>query len=156
MENQRDDLVVILCRSTRTGWTPLPVQPGHGSRIAHHLDFPDYSEPELLRIAELMLDGLPPLQRRRARPSGSFRRCASRSRTSPTRAACGNALDRARWMPGFAPVRRPRARELDEAALTTLDEGDIRASRGSRRRRRPEKRRHAAESACIGEDCGSP
>jgi ATP-dependent Clp protease ATP-binding subunit ClpA len=30
--------------------------PGFRSRIAHHIDFPDYSEDELLAIAELMLE----------------------------------------------------------------------------------------------------
>ncbi|MFX7992952.1 hypothetical protein ABTK58_20825, partial [Acinetobacter baumannii] len=31
--------------------------PGFRSRIAHHIDFPDYSEGELLTIAEMMLEG---------------------------------------------------------------------------------------------------
>jgi hypothetical protein len=29
--------------------------PGMGSRVAHHIDFPDYSEDELVAIAELMV-----------------------------------------------------------------------------------------------------
>ena len=33
----------------------LPRNPGFRSRIAHHIDFPDYSEAELLAIAEMML-----------------------------------------------------------------------------------------------------
>jgi hypothetical protein len=32
--------------------------PGFRSRIAHHIDFPDYSEGELLDISELMLRGM--------------------------------------------------------------------------------------------------
>jgi ATP-dependent Clp protease ATP-binding subunit ClpA len=30
--------------------------PGFRSRITHHIDFPDYSNPELMRIAEIMLE----------------------------------------------------------------------------------------------------
>jgi AAA lid domain len=30
--------------------------PGFSSRIAHHIDFPDYSGEELMRIADLMLE----------------------------------------------------------------------------------------------------
>ena len=32
--------------------------PGMASRIAHHIDFPDYDEAELMQIARLMLDKL--------------------------------------------------------------------------------------------------
>jgi hypothetical protein len=32
--------------------------PGFRSRIAHHIDFPDYSGDELLAVAELMLRGM--------------------------------------------------------------------------------------------------
>ncbi len=32
--------------------------PGFRSRIAHHIDFPDYSNDELLEIAEVMVSGM--------------------------------------------------------------------------------------------------
>ena len=48
MENQRDDLVVILAGYRDRMETFFQSNPGLNSRVAHHLDFPDYSEDELL------------------------------------------------------------------------------------------------------------
>ncbi len=58
MENHRDDLVVILAGYGDRMDTFFSSNPGMASRIAHHIDFPDYGEDELMRIAELMLAGL--------------------------------------------------------------------------------------------------
>jgi probable Rubsico expression protein CbbX len=58
MENQRDDLVVILAGYKDRMDTFFGSNPGMASRIAHHIDFPDYSEAELMQIAQLMLKGL--------------------------------------------------------------------------------------------------
>ena len=55
MENQRDDLVVILAGYKDRMETFFQSNPGFSSRIAHHLDFPDYTLDELLVIAQLML-----------------------------------------------------------------------------------------------------
>lgn len=55
MESQRDDLVVILAGYDDRMATFFASNPGFRSRIAHHIDFPDYADEELLRIAELML-----------------------------------------------------------------------------------------------------
>ena len=55
MENNRDDLVVILAGYADKMETFFKSNPGFRSRIAHHLDFPDYSEGELFEIGELML-----------------------------------------------------------------------------------------------------
>src|SRR6202789_3841675 len=55
MENQRDDLVVILAGYKERMDTFFRSNPGMSSRIAHHLDFPDYPQSDLLRIAERML-----------------------------------------------------------------------------------------------------
>jgi len=55
MENQRDDLVVILAGYKERMATFFQSNPGFHSRIAHHLDFPDYTPEELMAIAELML-----------------------------------------------------------------------------------------------------
>jgi probable Rubsico expression protein CbbX len=55
MENQRDDLVVILAGYKDRMDTFFQSNPGMSSRIAHHLDFPDYSTIELLQIGEKML-----------------------------------------------------------------------------------------------------
>jgi probable Rubsico expression protein CbbX len=56
MENQRDDLVVILAGYRDRMDQFFQSNPGMGSRIAHHIDFPDYTLEELLAIGELMLD----------------------------------------------------------------------------------------------------
>src|SRR5215475_8341142 len=55
MENQREDLVVILAGYGERMMNFFASNPGFRSRIAHHIEFPDYCENELLFIAELML-----------------------------------------------------------------------------------------------------
>jgi probable Rubsico expression protein CbbX len=55
MENQRDDLVVILAGYADRMDKFYQSNPGFRSRIAHHIDFPDYEDGELLTIAEAML-----------------------------------------------------------------------------------------------------
>ncbi len=54
MENHRDDLVVILAGYRDRMGTFFQSNPGMSSRIAHHIDFPDYSTDELLAIADQM------------------------------------------------------------------------------------------------------
>jgi probable Rubsico expression protein CbbX len=55
MENNRDDLVVVLAGYKDKMDTFFHSNPGMRSRVAHHIDFPDYSADELLMIAKLML-----------------------------------------------------------------------------------------------------
>lgn len=55
MENNRDDLVVVLAGYKDKMDTFFHSNPGMRSRVAHHIDFPDYSADELLAIAKLML-----------------------------------------------------------------------------------------------------
>ncbi len=55
MENNRDDLVVILAGYKDRMERFFQSNPGMASRIAHHLEFPDYTPEELLAIAKLML-----------------------------------------------------------------------------------------------------
>lgn len=55
MENNRDDLVVIMAGYADRMDRFFLANPGFRSRIAHHIDFPDYEEAELLSIAETML-----------------------------------------------------------------------------------------------------
>jgi probable Rubsico expression protein CbbX len=55
MENQRDDLVVIVAGYKDRMERFFHSNPGLSSRIAHHLEFPDYSADELLAIAKLIL-----------------------------------------------------------------------------------------------------
>jgi probable Rubsico expression protein CbbX len=56
MENQRDDFIVILAGYQDRMDTFFESNPGMRSRIAHHLDFADYSLDELVAIARLMLE----------------------------------------------------------------------------------------------------
>lgn len=56
MENQRDDLVVILAGYADRMDKFFQSNPGFRSRIAHHIDFPDYADDELLAIAETLLE----------------------------------------------------------------------------------------------------
>ena len=55
MENNRDDLVVILAGYKDKMDKFFESNPGFRSRIAHHIEFPDYSNKELLEIAEVMV-----------------------------------------------------------------------------------------------------
>jgi probable Rubsico expression protein CbbX len=56
MENQRDDLVVILAGYKEPMDKFYESNPGLSSRIANHIDFPDYTVEELLKISKLMLE----------------------------------------------------------------------------------------------------
>ncbi len=55
MENQRDDLVVILAGYQDRMHQFFQSNPGFRSRVAHHVEFPDYAPAELLKIGDLML-----------------------------------------------------------------------------------------------------
>jgi probable Rubsico expression protein CbbX len=56
MENQRDDLIIIFAGYKERMDTFYESNPGLSSRVANHVDFPDYSSDELLRISKLMLE----------------------------------------------------------------------------------------------------
>ena len=55
MENNRDDLVVIFAGYKERMDVFYQSNPGLSSRVANHIDFPDYSADELLAIARLIL-----------------------------------------------------------------------------------------------------
>jgi probable Rubsico expression protein CbbX len=56
MEAQRADLVVILAGYADRMDVFFRSNPGMASRIAHHIDFPDFTREELLQIAGTMLE----------------------------------------------------------------------------------------------------
>jgi len=56
MENQREDLVVIFAGYKDRMDSFYESNPGLSSRVANHIDFPDYTPEELLKIAQLMLE----------------------------------------------------------------------------------------------------
>jgi len=55
METERDDLVVILAGYKDRMDTFFRSNPGMGSRVAHHLHFPDFTVDELVQIGDLMM-----------------------------------------------------------------------------------------------------
>ena len=56
MENQRDDLVVIFAGYKDRMDNFYESNPGLASRVANHIDFPDYSPEELIKIGRLILE----------------------------------------------------------------------------------------------------
>ena len=128
MENNRDDLVVILAGYKDRMETFFRSNPGMSSRIAHHIDFPDYTDDELVEIGGLILKDwnyhLSPraqkvfhdyIERRRAQPHFANAR------------SIRNALDRAR----LRQARRllEEGGSVDKAALQTIEAEDILQSR---------------------------
>jgi probable Rubsico expression protein CbbX len=128
MENQRDDLVVILAGYAGRMEKFFASNPGFRSRIAHHIDFPDYSEPELLGIAEKMLARQGYLLSEDARTA--LDQYIARRRTQPHFAnarSIRNALDRARLRQANRLFEQGGAITAQE--LSTIEAEDILASR---------------------------
>jgi probable Rubsico expression protein CbbX len=125
MENQRDDLVVILAGYKEPMDKFYESNPGLSSRIANHIDFPDYTVEELLKIAKLMLEEqqyqLTPdaevalekyIQKRKERPLFANARSVK------------NALDRAR-MRQANRIFDSRGQVLTKKDLVNLEAQDI-------------------------------
>ena len=129
MENQRDDLVVVLAGYKERMDTFFRCNPGMSSRIAHHLDFPDYPAADLLLIADKLLAQ----QNYRFAPGArdSFAEYLAHRIRQPHFAnarSVRNALERARLRQAsrlFAQTERRFSAE----ELTTIAAADIRASR---------------------------
>lgn len=129
MENQRDDLVVILAGYKDRMDTFFESNPGMSSRIAHHLDFPDYSVAELSEIALLMLEQWN--YHFDAEAKDAFQQYLHRRMTKPNFAnarSVRNALDRARLRQATRLFNDPD-RELAVEDLVTITKQDILASR---------------------------
>ncbi|MDX9968850.1 MAG: CbbX protein [Hydrogenophaga sp.] len=129
MENQRDDLVVILAGYKDRMDTFFQSNPGMSSRIAHHLDFPDYGADELMQIAGKML--AQQSYRFGAGAQAAFARYLERRIAQPHFAnarSVRNALDRARLRQA-SRLFADRERQLTAEDLCTLDAADILASR---------------------------
>jgi probable Rubsico expression protein CbbX len=128
MENQRDDLVVILAGYKDRMDRFFESNPGMSSRIAHHIDFPDYGAGELERIAQLMLTDM---QYRFDDQAGEvFRQYLERRMTMPHFAnarSVRNALDRARLR--HASRLLAAGGDVDDDALITITAPDLLASR---------------------------
>ena len=130
MENQREDLVVILAGYKDRMERFFQSNPGMSSRIAHHIDFPDYSDEELLAIAGLMLNGMQ--YRLTEEAAQALREYIALRRTQPHFAnarSIRNALDRAR-LRHAKRLFEMRGAPLTRDALMTIEADEIRSSRG--------------------------
>ncbi|WP_395665150.1 CbbX protein [Methylocella sp.] len=128
MENRREDIVVILAGYADRMEQFFRSNPGLRSRIAHHIDFPDYSDAELMAIACAMLEA----QHYRFSPAGAkaFAAYLVERRKRPhfsNARSVRNALDRARL--------RHAGRQFDHDGpvrvedLAVIDAPDVLASR---------------------------
>lgn len=129
MESQREDLVVILAGYGDRMEKFFASNPGFRSRIAHHIDFPDYSNDELLAIAELMLHDMNYKFSDEAREA--FTRYIAARVTQPlfsNARSIRNALDRMRLRQANRLVA-DLDRMLDADDVMSLQASDVLASR---------------------------
>jgi probable Rubsico expression protein CbbX len=128
MENQRDDLVVIVAGYASRMDKFFQSNPGFRSRIAHHIDFPDYTGAELMAIAEGMLAA----RNYRFSEAGksAFEAYIAARRQQPHFAnarSIRNALDRARLRHANRHFEQTGPVSRDD--LMTIDAPDVLASR---------------------------
>ncbi|MDH5210721.1 MAG: CbbX protein, partial [Betaproteobacteria bacterium] len=129
MENQRDDLVVIFAGYRDRMERFFGSNPGMASRVAHHIDFPDYDEAELFEIATRMLERMH--YALDADAAQALREYIALRRQQPRFAnarSVRNALDRGRLRQAKRLFER-RGEPLTAADLTAIRAEDIRASR---------------------------
>jgi probable Rubsico expression protein CbbX len=129
MEANRDDLVVIFAGYKDRMDVFYQSNPGLSSRVANHIDFPDYTAAELLAIAQLILAAENYRFSNEAR--AVFADYIERRMQLPFFAnarSIRNAIDRARMRQAnrlFKGMHRP----LSKLDLMTLEAEDITASR---------------------------
>ena len=129
MENQREDLVVIFAGYKDRMDTFFRSNPGMSSRVAHHIDFPDYTPGELHAIAGLMLEQMQ--YRLDSEADTALLEYIERRIRQPHFAnarSVRNALDRARLRQASRLFDR-RGGVLSKEDLVTIKAADIRASR---------------------------
>jgi len=127
MENQRDDLVVIFAGYKDRMDTFFRANPGLSSRVAHHIDFPDYAVAELEAIARTMVTSLGlTLSASAHNALADYLRLRREQPNFANARSLRNALDRAR-------LRQARrlldAGQVDSQMLVTLEAADFLASR---------------------------
>ncbi|WP_018290171.1 AAA family ATPase [Verrucomicrobium sp. 3C] len=128
MEDYRNDLVVIFAGYRERMETFFASNPGLRSRIAHHIDFPDYSFEELVSIGDLMVRSQgyffdPPAQE-------AFREYLALRRKQPLFAnarSVRNAIDRIKLRQAARLVAAGGKIRSEE--LMRIDASDIRQSR---------------------------
>jgi len=128
MENQRDDLVVILAGYADRMERFFTANPGFRSRVAHHIDFPDYSSGELESIGGRILGGMN--YRLSPKAETAFAQYVELRMQQPHFAngrSIRNALDRARLRQANRLFNGDRP--VTAAILSTIEAEDILASR---------------------------
>lgn len=125
MENQRDELVVILAGYKEPMDKFYESNPGLSSRIANHIDFPDYTTKELLKIAKLMLEE----QQYQLTPDAesALEKYITKRKEKPLFAnarSVKNALDRAR-MRQANRIFESRGQILTKKELVNIEANDI-------------------------------
>ena len=125
MENQRDELVVILAGYKEPMDKFYESNPGLSSRIANHIDFPDYTVEELLQISKLMLQD----QQYQLTPAAeqALAQYIHKRKEKPLFAnarSVKNALDRAR-MRQANRIFDSRGQVLTKRELVNLEAEDI-------------------------------
>jgi probable Rubsico expression protein CbbX len=130
MENQREDLVVILAGYADRMENFFSSNPGFRSRIAHHIDFPDYAEGELLEIGEKIL------AKQNYKLSASGREALERYIVArkhlphfSNARSIRNALDRARLRQANRIVQSAGGAAITADDLMTIEAPDLLASR---------------------------
>jgi probable Rubsico expression protein CbbX len=129
MESNRDDLVVIFAGYKERMDVFYQSNPGLSSRVANHIDFPDYSAAELLTIAQLILAA--ENYRFSEEAAAAFADYIQRRMQLPFFAnarSIRNAIDRARMRQAnrlFTRMGTP----LTKFDLMTIEADDITASR---------------------------
>jgi len=128
MEAHREDLVVILAGYADRMDVFFRSNPGMASRVAHHIDFPDFSAGELIRIAELMLER--EQYRLSAAAQIAFREYVELRMSQPRFAnarSIRNAIDRLRLRQARRLVAAGGSIVRDD--LMEISDSDVRASR---------------------------
>jgi probable Rubsico expression protein CbbX len=128
MENQRDDLVVIFAGYKDRMDTFFSSNPGLSSRVANHIDFPDYSAEELTSIAKLMLGKLSYEFSPGAETAfDAYVRLRLAQPQFANARSIRNAIDRARLRQATRLFEHGGIVTADD--LKTIEESDIRKSR---------------------------
>jgi probable Rubsico expression protein CbbX len=127
MEAERDELVVVLAGYRDRMETFFASNPGMGSRVAHHIHFPDFDVRELIAIADLMLDqqGYELTADAREAFGAYVERRVRRARFAHAR-SIRNAIERARMRQASRLYDRREA--LERHDLVTIEAADILAS----------------------------
>jgi probable Rubsico expression protein CbbX len=129
MEDNRDDLVVILAGYKDRMDTFFRSNPGMSSRIAHHIDFPDYKSEELFSIAKIMATNMN--YRFDAEGEAAMREYITRRMEQPrfsNARSIRNGIDRARLRMANR-LFAGREKALTRLDLETITADDIKASR---------------------------